>query len=184
MFLGSSHHQLSMHLQSRNTKTEAPVLNDFFLAGLCSRQWGQGLEERDFHSSTYFYLFIWSSSSFLKNIFLHLLKTAFPISMKYTFDLKELVKVSISWVWYHTIILQDIVTGRSRSPLCIISYPCMWISQSSQKKNSVKKIKLEGNLKKRGYMYIQPIHSAVQQKLTQHCEAIILQQKLSKKLSQ
>ena len=33
-------------------------------------------------------------------------------------------------------------------------------------------------------MYIQLIYSAVQQRLTQHCEAIILQQKLSKKLSQ
>ena len=57
VFLGSSYYRLSMYIQLRNMKTDAPGLAGFFFAVVFSREWGQGLEERDFYSSTYFYLF-------------------------------------------------------------------------------------------------------------------------------
>ena len=43
---------------------------------------------------------------------------------------------------------------------------------------------MRGRLKREGiYLYLQLIHIAVQQKLTQHCKAIILQLKINLKIN-
>lgn len=77
-------------------KTETPVLVCLLLTVVSSREWSQGLKERTFIHLCI--LFIYLDLYFFK-IFLYLLKITLLLSTKYSFDLKKLVKVSMSISW-------------------------------------------------------------------------------------